>query len=104
MAGEEDVASNDFLLFVTMVKRKQKGFYKKESNVGNAQMHDDAFMAQALRRSLSNGFTTIGIFMVVAGLKYHSAQRYLNGLCSGEHPTLKKMKYGTTYHYFPLQK
>ena len=90
--------------FVKAVERKQKGFYKKESNVGNAQMHDDAFMAEALRRSLRNGFTTIGIFMVVAGLKYHSAQRYLNGLCSGEHPTLRKMRIGTTYHYFPLQK
>ncbi len=88
--------------FVKMVERKQRGFYKKESNVGNSQMHDDAFMAQALRRALYPGFTTIGIFMVIAGLKYHSAQRYLNGLCSGEHPTLRKMKFGTTYHYFPL--
>lgn len=90
--------------FVTMVKRKQRGFYKKESNVGNSQMHDEVFMAQALRRALYPGFTTINIFMVVAGLKYHSAQRYLNGLCSGERPTLRKMKFGTTYHYFPLQK
>lgn len=88
--------------FVKMVERKQRGFYKKESNVGNSQMHDEAFMAQALRRALYPGFTTIGIFMVIAGLKYHSAQRYLNGLCSGEHPTLRKMKFGTTYHYFPL--
>ena len=100
-AGIELIPSKHF---VTMVKRKQKGFYKKESNVGNAQMHDEAFMAEALRRSFRNGFTTISIFMVVAGLKYHSAQRYLNRLCSGEHPTLRKMKFGTTYHYFPLQK
>lgn len=100
-AGIELIPSKHF---VTMVKRKQKGFYKKESNVGNAQMHDEAFMAEALRRSFRNGFTTISIFMVVAGLKYHSAQRYLNRLCSGEHPTLRKMRIGTTYHYFPLQK
>lgn len=100
-AGIELIPSKHF---VTMVKRKQKGFYKKESNVGNAQMHDEAFMAEALRRALRNGFTTISIFMVVAGLKYHSAQRYLNGLCSGEHPTLRRMRIGTTYHYFPLQK
>ena len=56
--------------FVKVVARKQKGFYKRESNVGNAQMHDEAFMAEALRRSLCNGFTTISIFMSVAGLKY----------------------------------
>ena len=36
--------------------------------------------------------------------EYHSAQRYLNGLCSGEPPTLRRTKYGTTYHYFPSQK
>ena len=90
--------------FVQAVKRKQNGFYKKESNVGNAQMHDEAFMAEALRRSMRNGFTTIRIFMAVAGLKYHSAQRYLNALCTGEHPTLRRLKYGTTFHYFPVPK
>ena len=90
--------------FIKAVAYKQKGFYKKESRVGNSQMHDDAFMAQALRRALKPGFTTIAVFMAVSGLKYHSAQRYLNRLCFGEHPTLRKMKYGTTYHYFPLQK
>lgn len=90
--------------FVKAVERKQKGFYKKESNVGNAQMHDEAFMAEALRHALRNGFTTISIFMAAAGLKYHSAQRYLDRLCSKEKPTLRKMKIGTTYHYFPLQK
>ena len=90
--------------FVKMVKNKQRGFYKKGSSVGNAQMHDDAFMAEALRRSMGRGFTTIRIFMAVSGLKYHSAQRYLNKLCFGENPTLRQMKIGTSYHYFPLQK
>ena len=87
--------------FVKAVERQQRGFRKKESNVGTKQMNDEAFMAEALRRSIRSGFTTIRIFMSVSGLKYHSAQRYLDGLCSGEHPTLKRMKYGTTFHYFP---
>ena len=90
--------------FVKAVKYKQKGFYKKGSSVGNAQMHDEAFMAEALRRAMKNGFTTIRIFMAVSGLKYHSAQRYLDRLCYGEHPTLRQMKIGNSYHYFPLQK
>ena len=90
--------------FVKAVERKQRGFYKKESKVGNAQMHDEAFMADALRRALNPGFTTIKIFMVLTGLKYHTAQRYLDQLCSGDRPTLRKTKFGTTYHYFPLQK
>ena len=90
--------------FVKAVERKQRGFYKKESKVGNAQMHDEAFMTDTLRRALNPGFTTIRIFMAMSGLKYHSAQRYLDQLCSGDYPTLRKTKFGTTYHYFPLQK
>lgn len=66
-------------------------------------MHDEAFMADALRRALNPGFTTIRIFMAISGLKYHSAQRYLDHLCSGDHPTLRKKKYGATYHYFPMK-
>ena len=89
--------------FVKAVERKQRGFYKKESKVGNAQMHDEAFMTDTLRRALNPGFTTIRIFMAMSGLKYHSAQRYLDQLCSGDYPTLRKTKFGTTYHYFPLQ-
>ena len=90
--------------FVKAVERKQRGFYKKESKVGNAQMHDEAFMTDTLRRALNPGFTTIRIFMAMSGLKYHSAQRYLDHLCSGDHPMLRKTKFGTTYHYFPFQK
>ena len=90
--------------FVKTVSRKQHGFRKLETKVGNAQMQDDAFMAEALRRALASGFTTIQFFMATSGLKYHSAQRYLNQLCSGEHPTLRKRKVGSTIHYFPLPK
>ena len=90
--------------FVKSVRYKQKGFRKKETTVGNAQMHDAAFMNEALRRAMISGFTTIQIFMVKSGLKYHSAQRFLNRLCIGEHPTLRRQKIGGTIHYFPLTK
>ncbi|MBR1502612.1 MAG: hypothetical protein IJ618_01855 [Prevotella sp.] len=89
--------------FVKAVSRKQRGFYKRDSAVGNAQMHNEAAMAEALRRSMKQGFTTIRIFMVCANLKYHSAQRYLDGLCAGEQPKLRRMKISGCYHYFPLQ-
>ena len=88
--------------FIKEVGFKQKGFRRKATSVGNAQMHDEAFMAEALRRSMKAGFTTIRIFMAVSGLKYHSAQRYLDRLCFGEHPTLRQQKIGGSFHYFPL--
>lgn len=90
--------------FVKMVSRKQHGFRKKDTPVGNAQMHDERFMAEALRKSVIDGFTTIRIFMTQSRLKYNSARRYLDSLCAGEHPTLKRMKVGGAIHYFPLQK
>ena len=90
--------------FVKEVRIHQKGFHRKVNQVGNAQMHDEAFMAEALRRSMKAGFTTIRTFMAVSGLKYHSAQRYLDHLCLGENPILKQQKIGGSYHYFPLSK
>ena len=88
--------------FVNMVGDKQRGFRRKIAPVGNAQMHDEAFMAEALHRSMKAGFTTIRLFMAASGLKYHSAQRYLNSLCLCENPTLRQQKIGGSLHYFPL--
>lgn len=90
--------------FVEQVGYKQKGFRRKESSVGNAQMHDEAFMSEALRRAIRRGFTTINTFMAVSGLKYHSAQRYLDHLCFGQERKLRRERIGNTYHYFQLEK
>ena len=89
--------------FVNAVGRKQKGFRKLDTKVGNAQMHDEKLMASALKRSMGLGFATIKTFMSSSGLKYHSAQRYLDGLCSGDNPRLRRVMTGGTYHYFPLK-
>lgn len=90
--------------FVKVVGGKQRGFRKKETAVGNAQMGDEVFMAEALRRSMRLGFTTIRSFMVESGLRYGSAQHYLNALCTGEQPMLRQQKIGGVLHYFPIKK
>ena len=90
--------------FVKSVRYHLDGFRRKANVVGNAQMHDEAFMAEALRRSMESGFTTIRMFMAVSGLKYHSAQRYLDRLCFCQNPKLKQQKIGGAFHYFPLEK
>lgn len=88
--------------FVKSVRYHLDGFRRKANVVGNAQMHDETFMAEALRRSMKSGFTTIRMFMATSGLKYHSAQRYLDHLCYCQAPTLRQQKIGGTFHYFPL--
>lgn len=88
--------------FVKSVRYHLDGFRRRANVVGNAQMQDDAFMAEALRRSMKSGFTTIRAFMATSGLKYHSAQRYLDRLCFCETPALRQQKIGGIIHYFSL--
>lgn len=92
--------------FIEEVGYKLKGFRRRNTSVGNAQMHDEAFMSEALRRAMHQdmGFITISSFMAVSGLKYHSAHRYLNHLCYCQEPTLKCKKVGNSYHYYPVKK
>ena len=88
--------------FVKLVGYNKIRFCKKPTSVGNIQMQNEAFMVDALRHSMKAGFTTIRNFMTQSGLKYHSAQRYLDSLCSCENPVLRKEKIGGSFHYFPL--
>ena len=90
--------------FLKEVKWKQNGFRHKGTSTGNSQLLDASFMEKALQHAMRRGFTTIRTLMACSGLKYHSAQRYLNRLCYGENPTLRCERIGNSYHYFPLQK
>jgi len=89
--------------FVKEVASKQKGFYRKGNIVGCEQLHDEDFMAESLSKSLASGFTTIQAFMATTKLKYSTAKRYLDTLCSGDSPTLRKQKIGGAIHYFPVK-
>ena len=48
---------------------------------------------------MCHGYITIKTFQVYSGLKNKSAQRYLDSLCQGEHPRLRRYKEGRTWHY-----
>lgn len=82
--------------------QRHKGFRKLLTQVGNAQIYDEQAMESALRRSVSNGYITVKTFQVCSGLKYKSARRYLDGLCEGESPRLRRNKDAGALHYFPV--
>ena len=82
--------------------KNRLGFRKSDSPVGNSQMYDEQAMAEALRRSLGPGFVTIPSFMYHSGLKRDSATKYLDSLCTGDHPRLKKWQIGRQWHYYPI--
>ena len=81
--------------------RNREGYRKSKATVGNSQMYDEKAMDEALRRSLRLGYTTIPDFMVFSGLKRDFAKTYLDSLCKGEHPRLRKMLKSRRWLYFP---
>ena len=100
-AGLEFTPSKQFLQEADCAKQG-RGFKKRNSQVGNAQMYDPQVMEQALLRSLKDGYTTVKRFCIFSGLKYNSAARYLDSLCQGPTPQLRKVKDAGVLHYFPV--
>ena len=85
--------------FVKDADCSHDGFRRKQGCVGNSQMHDPKAMDEALRRSVRHGYITIKAFQWVSGLKYKTAQAYLDSLCTGDNPRLNRYKEGRTWHY-----
>lgn len=101
--GVEFIPSKKLLQQCNPAERK-KGFRKRLTQVGNAQMYDEQAMEAALRRSVSNGYITVKSFQVCSGLKYKSARSYLDGLCEGDAPRLRREKDAGAFHYFPVNR
>ncbi len=79
------------------------GFRRRKGRVGNSQMYDQKAMDEALRKSVFHGYITIKTFQIFSGLKYKSAQRYLDSLCQGDNPRLSRYREGRTWHYTLLK-
>ena len=86
-------------LFKKEVLNPQHGCHKVKNRVGNAQMYDQEAMSEALRQSMYHGYPTIAVFRAISGLKYNSAKKYLDSLCEGDAPMLRRYKEGGTFHY-----
>ena len=85
--------------FVRDADCSSDGFRRQQ---GNSQMHDPKAMEEALRRSIRNGYVTVSTFMVFSHLKRKSAKAYLDGLCEGDTPRLRRYREGRTWHYSVL--
>lgn len=88
-----------FKKFVEAADCSREGFRRKKDSVGNAQINDPKFMDEALLKSVRHGHVTISIFMIFSGLKYDSAKKYLDSLCTGENPRLRRYKESRTWYY-----
>ena len=101
-AGVEFIPSKHF---ETSVNDKIiHGFVRKREVVERHPLSDPADLENALQKSLQSGFTTVNRFCRYSDLRYHTAKRYLNSLCEGENPRLRKFKEGRNLHYYPIAK
>ena len=89
--------------FVNDCDCSQEGFRLVRDHVGNSQKNDPKAMEEALQRSMRHGYITITPFMYHSGLKYKSAKNFLDSLCTGDHPRLKRYREGRVWHYTLLE-
>lgn len=101
-AGIEFTPSKEFLNRVG--SHLKLGFRRVGEPSTTEQLRDPQAMEEALQKALKRGYTTVRYFCGHSGLKYGTARRYLNSLCEGENPRLRKTKEGPTLHYLPIRK
>ena len=95
--GIEFIPSKQFI--EALGERIDRGFLQVGEPSHTEQLQDPGAMDMALRKSMGRGYTTVKKFAYYSGLKYDTAKRYLNSLCSGDNPLLYKRKEGTTFQY-----
>jgi hypothetical protein len=79
------------------------GFLKTKEVVERHPAENEAALEEALQKSLKRGYATVRRFSYYSGLRYDTAKRFLNRLCEGENARLRKLKEGSTLHFFPFQ-
>ncbi len=80
------------------------GYRRKPDVVKRHPQTDPDVLEATLQLCLRRGYTTTNRFAATADLKYQTAKRYLDGLCMGEKPRLRRFKEGTAYHYEAINK
>ena len=87
--------------FMDEIMRWSRGFKHVPFYDKNAKAPTEAQLQQALERSIADigGHTTVSSFRFFAGLTRHSAQKYLDSLCAGDHPQLARRLVGRTFIY-----
>ena len=101
-AGIEFIPSKEFVQ--SLADRIRHGFLQTGQPAPTEQLRDPEAMEKALSKALTKGYTTVNRFCYYSGLKYYTARRYLNSLCEGENPSLRRRKEGSVMHYLPVQK
>lgn len=87
--------------FMDKVLSWNVGFHAAPTSPRTSRRPDEQQLQKALHQSLKNngGSTTVSIFKEYSGLSRHLAQHYLDDLCEGAHPQLKRIRMGHAFIY-----
>ena len=87
--------------FMSKVLRWNNGFHTAPTSPTTDRRPDEKQLQKALCQCMKNndGSTTVSIFKEHSGLSRHLAQRYLDSLCEGDHPQLKRIRMGHAFIY-----
>lgn len=102
LAGIEFIPSKRFV--ETLEDKIHFGFVQKQEVYERHPVNDPKELEKILEKCLKGGYTTIEYFRWAADLKYSTAKSYLNNLCKGDNPLLRKHKEGPTNHYLWAKK
>ena len=102
LAGIEFIPSKRFV--ETLEDKIHFGFVQKQEVYERHPVNDPKELEKILEECLKGGYTTIEYFRWAADLKYSTAKSYLNNLCKGDNPLLRKHKEGPTNHYLWAKK
>ena len=102
LGGIEFIPSKRFI--AALEKHIIYGFLKKEEVVERHLVTDPAELDAILENCLRPGYTTAKIFAYYSGMKYSTAWNYLNALCKGDNPRIRRWKEGSTVLFKPIRK
>lgn len=91
--------------FMEKVHQWNSGFHVAPTSLRTDRRPTEKQLQKSLRECLKNnaGSITVTFFMNYCSLSRHLAQRYLDHLCEGDHPQLKRSRLGRAFIYSEVQ-
>lgn len=80
----------------------REGFRRDDRFTKPKRVQGQEELMEALRKSVFNGYITVKTFMIRSGMKQTTARNFLDSLCKGDTPLLRRFKEGQTMHYIVL--
>ena len=88
--------------FVADSDCSREGFRRDDRFTKSKRVQGQEELMEALRKSIFNGYITVKTFMIRSGMKQTTARNFLDSLCKGDTPLLRRFKEGQTMHYIVL--